>query len=527
MGDGDARPDGYPRATTAPTRAEREVADLLPIGADEETARAVLGRVPLWFHTFSLDEGSIYTPGVARDHRYRIPVLPDDLSGKSVLDVGTFDGFYAFLAEARGRGAWSRWTTSSTATWVLGALGHRARGAARASGRSGACSDSEVEYRRLDAFELDRARRRSFDVDLLLRDPAPGREPAGPAQGAAPPAGGAGYVLLETYGVANPELEHEAAMHVCEPGEVYARDDFVYWGFTARAWLAWPATRGSATWRSSTTPADRRSSTDHRHAGPPRVTRSHSRNTGGPGVSAMSLCRCRPARFTHTAWVAPYGPDPRHGPGRCPGAGGRRTRHDVADLGRRPGPAPPRSSTLGTTLDGWAHRRKAAEIRPASMLDHDREPTAEDPLTLDELSPRPHVTYRSRWRSRRRGPGARPPHRAPFCERHAVVLSAAASSRSASTPRPAPRRWPTACDRASSCGPDAPEALAAWAVSRGARGSRSSTPPRRSSSWCFRLAGLSVSTGTVNDAQFASGSPSWRRRNGLDRSSGRALRRGR
>ena len=78
------------------------MADLLPIGADEETARAALERVPLWFHTFSLDGGALYTPGVARDHRYRIPVLPDDLSGMSVLDVGTFDGFYAFLAEARG-----------------------------------------------------------------------------------------------------------------------------------------------------------------------------------------------------------------------------------------------------------------------------------------------------------------------------------------------------------------------------------------------------------------------------------------
>jgi hypothetical protein len=38
-----------------PTLAERQVADLLPIGADEDTARAVLDRIPLWFHTFSLD----------------------------------------------------------------------------------------------------------------------------------------------------------------------------------------------------------------------------------------------------------------------------------------------------------------------------------------------------------------------------------------------------------------------------------------------------------------------------------------
>ena len=90
-------------APPKPTTAEREVADLLPIEVDPDAARAVLDLVPLWFHTFSLDGSKeLYTHGVARDHRYRIPALPEDFSGMSVLDVGTFDGFYAFLAEARG-----------------------------------------------------------------------------------------------------------------------------------------------------------------------------------------------------------------------------------------------------------------------------------------------------------------------------------------------------------------------------------------------------------------------------------------
>ena len=116
------------QAPLKPTTAEREVADLLPIDADPDAARAVLDRVPFWFHTFSLDRSDeLYTPGVARDHRYRIPALPEDFSGMSVLDVGTFDGFYAFLAEARGAGGSSRSTTSSTGCGSL-ALGRRARG---------------------------------------------------------------------------------------------------------------------------------------------------------------------------------------------------------------------------------------------------------------------------------------------------------------------------------------------------------------------------------------------------------------
>src|SRR6266480_64009 len=41
--------------------------------------------------------------------------------------------------------------------------------------------------------------------------------------------------------------------------------------------------------------------------------------------------------------------------------------------------------SLGTTLDGWAHERTVAEIARARILDRDRLPTAERPLTLDEL----------------------------------------------------------------------------------------------------------------------------------------------
>ena len=39
-----------------------------------------------------------------------------------------------------------------------------------------------------------------------------------------------GTVLVETYGV-GPEDRNGPAIRVSEPGEVYARDEFVYWGF--------------------------------------------------------------------------------------------------------------------------------------------------------------------------------------------------------------------------------------------------------------------------------------------------------
>ena len=41
-----------------------------------------------------------------------------------------------------------------------------------------------------------------------------------------------GRVLLETHGPADRALESSAAVHIPSAGEVYAGDDFVYWGFT-------------------------------------------------------------------------------------------------------------------------------------------------------------------------------------------------------------------------------------------------------------------------------------------------------
>lgn len=55
-----------------------------------------------WYHSIDLGNG-IVTPGVfrTRDTLEHIG-LPPDLRGRSVLDVGAWDGFYSFEAERRG-----------------------------------------------------------------------------------------------------------------------------------------------------------------------------------------------------------------------------------------------------------------------------------------------------------------------------------------------------------------------------------------------------------------------------------------
>ncbi len=55
-----------------------------------------------WFHTIDLGNGVI-TPG-QKDTRAEMAHLrlPADLSGRTVLDIGAYDGFYSFEAERRG-----------------------------------------------------------------------------------------------------------------------------------------------------------------------------------------------------------------------------------------------------------------------------------------------------------------------------------------------------------------------------------------------------------------------------------------
>lgn len=69
---------------------------------DREAARRALEENPsLWYHTIELAPG-IVTPGFIDLRKAAERVLPDDLTGKRALDVGTFDGFWAFEMERRG-----------------------------------------------------------------------------------------------------------------------------------------------------------------------------------------------------------------------------------------------------------------------------------------------------------------------------------------------------------------------------------------------------------------------------------------
>jgi glycerophosphoryl diester phosphodiesterase len=161
--------------------------------------------------------------------------------------------------------------------------------------------------------------------------------------------------------------------------------------------------------------------------------------------------------------------------------------------------------SLGTTLDGWGHERTRAEITAARILDRHGVPTLERPLTLDELlSHAPadlpiqvevkahadpelaRLTAAAVCERYRRGPDRR---RLELISFHSAACATAAA-------HGFPSRLVVWAEYA-------PEALAAWAVSRGVTGvsvEHFLLSPRLVS--VFRLAGLSVNTGTVNDAEL-------------------------
>jgi tRNA (mo5U34)-methyltransferase len=106
IGGGSARRNGHKTNGAAgayragfPTNGPLQV----PAEATPE-ARAIIEKISGydWYHTIDLPHG-VATPGYV-DHRGQLDRyhLPEDMTGMRVLDVATFDGFWAFEFERRG-----------------------------------------------------------------------------------------------------------------------------------------------------------------------------------------------------------------------------------------------------------------------------------------------------------------------------------------------------------------------------------------------------------------------------------------
>ena len=113
-----------------------------------------------WCHPIDLGRGLITRPEWHIRRRYerrlRLLDLPKDLTGKTVLDIGAWDGFFSFECERRG----AKVLALDTYAWD-----HHGKAGFELAHET---LQSKVESRRLWAEDLDPAEVGQFDVVLFL-----------------------------------------------------------------------------------------------------------------------------------------------------------------------------------------------------------------------------------------------------------------------------------------------------------------------------------------------------------------------
>jgi tRNA (mo5U34)-methyltransferase len=126
---------------------------------DIEKVKAEIADVN-WYHRIDLGDG-IITPGVDDTPSRMAPLeLPSDLSGKSVLDIGAWDGVFTFEAERRGA---SRVLATDSYCWSGEGWGTK-EGFLTASRILG----SQADDLEIDVMDLSPERVGTFDLVLFV-----------------------------------------------------------------------------------------------------------------------------------------------------------------------------------------------------------------------------------------------------------------------------------------------------------------------------------------------------------------------
>lgn len=113
-----------------------------------------------WFHRIDLGHGLI-TPGVDDSLRKLCAIrMPEDLSGKTVLDIGAWDGFFSFEAERRGA---SRVMATDDYCWS-----GKSWGSKKGFDFARETLNSQVEDKLIDVMDISTDTVGSFDIVLFL-----------------------------------------------------------------------------------------------------------------------------------------------------------------------------------------------------------------------------------------------------------------------------------------------------------------------------------------------------------------------
>ena len=127
---------------------------------DVDELKNEVGKIN-WYHSIDLGNG-IVTPGWEKNTASRLQklVIPDDLQGMTVLDVGAWDGFFSFEAERRGA---KRVLATDSDSWLGKTWGSKA-----GFELARRVLNSHVEDMTMDVLELSPERVGIFDLVLFL-----------------------------------------------------------------------------------------------------------------------------------------------------------------------------------------------------------------------------------------------------------------------------------------------------------------------------------------------------------------------
>jgi tRNA (mo5U34)-methyltransferase len=128
-------------------------------GMDQGKLATEISKIS-WFHTFNFGNG-IVTSGYDDSHkRIRTLHMPEDLSGMTVLDIGSWDGFFAFEAERRGA---SRVLATDSFCWNGDGWGTK-----DGFNLARKVLNSKVDDLEIDVLELSPEKVGTFDLVLCL-----------------------------------------------------------------------------------------------------------------------------------------------------------------------------------------------------------------------------------------------------------------------------------------------------------------------------------------------------------------------
>ncbi len=117
---------------------------------------ALVASVPFWWHSMDFGDGVLSKGQNTLDNQKVIlSHIPEDLRGKTVLDIGAWDGFYSFECEKKG----ARVTAIDNNQHMRG---HNGFDVAKL------ILDSKVEHYEMDFFDVTEKLKKEFDVVLFL-----------------------------------------------------------------------------------------------------------------------------------------------------------------------------------------------------------------------------------------------------------------------------------------------------------------------------------------------------------------------